>query len=227
LAALGSQVAFEGASTDVTIVKRDTPITDTLEQKLAEPPMNENDWRNPIKAALINGYCAAGSTTAGDVHVESANGNGSDMAAAGSNKKSLKVLKDYALIGDQLYIKLPGGMLARCLGEKEATKRLLDVHAKTCGHGKSISLYRRLQRIGYYWPSIRQEAITIQGACPTCQNEFEVEQVYVVSVAEDWRMPFFEYLFQGILRKLVERLTSLKGKPSDTSRKGVPCSRRA
>jgi hypothetical protein len=199
LVALGSQVAFERASTDVTIVKRDTPITNTLEQKLAEPPMSENDWRNPIKAAFVNGYRAAGSTTAGDVLAESASGTGSDMAAADSSKKSLKVLKDYTLIGDQLYIRIPGGILARCLGKKEATKRLLDVHAKTCGHGKSISLYRRFQRINYYWPSMHQEALTIQGACPTCQNEFEDEQVYAVLAAEDWRMPFFEYLFEGIL----------------------------
>ena len=161
LAALGSQVAFEGASTDVTIVKRDTPITNTLEQKLAEPPMSENDWRNLIKAALVNGYRAAGSITVGDVLAESASGTGSDMAAADSNKKSLKVLKDYTLIGDQLYIRIPGGILAKCLGKKEATKRLLDVHAKTCGYGKSISLYRRLQRINYYWPNMHQEALTI------------------------------------------------------------------
>jgi hypothetical protein len=106
--------------------------------------MSEDDWRNSIKAALVNGYRAAGSTTAGDVPAESASGIGSDMAAADSNKKSLKVLKDYTLIGDQLYIRLPKGILARCLCKKEATKRLLDVHAKTYGHGKSISLYRRL-----------------------------------------------------------------------------------
>jgi hypothetical protein len=78
LAALGSQVAFERESTDVTIVKRDTPITNTLEQKLAEPPMSENDWRNPIKAALVNGYRATRSTTAGDVPAESASGTESD-----------------------------------------------------------------------------------------------------------------------------------------------------
>jgi hypothetical protein len=155
LAALGSQVTFEGVSTDVTIVKKDTPITNTLEQKLVEPPISENDWRNSIKAALVNGYRVAESTTAGDVPAESASGTRSDMAAADSNKKSLKVLKDYTLIGDQLYIKLPGGILARCLDKKDTTKRLLDVHAKTCGHGKSINLYRRLQRIGYYWPSMR------------------------------------------------------------------------
>jgi hypothetical protein len=35
--------------------------------------------------------------------------------------------------------------------------------------------------------------------CPTCQNEFEDEQIYAVLVAEDWHMPFFEYLFEGIL----------------------------
>uniref|UniRef100_A0A2N9HSG7 Integrase catalytic domain-containing protein n=1 Tax=Fagus sylvatica TaxID=28930 RepID=A0A2N9HSG7_FAGSY len=46
---------------------------------------------------------------------------------------------------------------------------------------------------------MRQEAATIQGACPTCQNEFEDEQVYAVLAVEDWRMPFFEYLFEGIL----------------------------
>ena len=71
------------------------------------------------------------------------------------------MLKDYTLIRDQLYIRLLRGILARCLGKKEATKRLLDVHAKTCGHNKSISLYRKLKRIGYYWPSMRQEAATI------------------------------------------------------------------
>jgi hypothetical protein len=87
-------VSFEGASTNVTIVKRDTSITNTLEQKLAKPPMNKNDWRNPIKAALVSGYCAAGSTTTGDVPVKPASGTKSDMAAASSNKKSLKVLKD-------------------------------------------------------------------------------------------------------------------------------------
>ena len=161
LTALGSQVAFEGASTDITIVKRDTSITNTLEQKLVEPPMSENNWRNPIKTALVNGYRTVGSTTAGDVPAESVSGTGSDTATADSNKKSLKVLKDYTLIGDQLYIRLPRGILARCLGKKEATKRLLDVHAKTCGHNKSISLYRKLKRIGYYWPSMRQEAATI------------------------------------------------------------------
>ena len=180
LAVLGSQVAFEGASTDVTIVKRDTPITNTLEQKLAEPPISENNWRNPIKATLVNGYCAAGSTTAGDVPAEPASGTGSDMAAVGSNKKSLKVLKEYTLIKDQLYIRLLGGILARYLGKKEATKRLLDVHAKTCGHGKSISLYRRLQRVGYYWPSMHQEAATIQGACPTCNApKFSIQQILI------------------------------------------------
>ena len=124
-------MAFEGASTDVTIVKRDTPITNTLEQKLAEPPMSENDWRNSIKAALVNGYHTVGSTIAGDVPAKSANGIESDMAAADSNKKSLKVHKDYTLIGDQLYIKLLRGILAKCLSKKKATKRLLDVHAKT------------------------------------------------------------------------------------------------
>ena len=83
-------MAFEGASIDVTIVKRDTLITNTLEQKLAEPPMSENNWRNSIKATLVNGYYATGSTIARDVPTESASGTGSDTVAAHNNKKKSK-----------------------------------------------------------------------------------------------------------------------------------------
>jgi hypothetical protein len=52
--------------------------------------------------------------------------------------------------------------------------------------------------------------MTIQGACSTCQNEFEDEQVYAVLVAEDWRMPFFEYLFEGILLEACGKAYKIK-----------------
>ena len=55
-----------------------------------------------------------------------------------------------------------------------------------------------------------QEVTTIQGARPTCQNEFEDEQVYAVLVAENWRMPFFEYLFEGILPEAHGEVYKLK-----------------
>ena len=57
---------------------------------------------------------------------------------------------------------------------------------------------------------MRQEAATIQGAWPTCQNEFEDEQVYTMLVADDWRMPFFKYVFEGILQETHGKAYKLK-----------------
>jgi hypothetical protein len=53
-----------------------------------------------------------------------------------------KELKDYLYIGGgELYKRLPGGVLARCLSMNEAAKRLEEVHEKTCGFNEAISLY--------------------------------------------------------------------------------------
>ena len=57
---------------------------------------------------------------------------------------------------------------------------------------------------------MRQEAATIQGAWPTCQNEFEDEQVYPMLVADDWRIPFFKYFFEGILQETHGKAYKLK-----------------
>jgi hypothetical protein len=56
----------------------------------------------------------------------------------------LREIKDYTVISGDLYRRLPGGVLARCINMEEAKKKLLEVHEKTCGDGRAISLYRRL-----------------------------------------------------------------------------------
>ncbi len=56
----------------------------------------------------------------------------------------LKVLKDYVLIAGDLYRRLPGGVLARCISLTEAAKKLTKVHEKSCEFRDGISLYRRL-----------------------------------------------------------------------------------
>ena len=47
----------------------------------------------------------------------------------------LREIKDYTLISEDLYRRLPGGVLARCINMEEAKKKLLEVHEKTCGDG--------------------------------------------------------------------------------------------
>ncbi|CAL9029781.1 unnamed protein product [Prunus brigantina] len=64
------------------------------------------------------------------------------------DESSIKDLKDYVIIFGELYRRLPGGVLTRCVGVAEARRRLQEVHDATCSLEPIISLYRRLQRKG-------------------------------------------------------------------------------
>ena len=62
---------------------------------------------------------------------------------------SIKELKEYALKEGELYRRLPGGILSKCINEKEGKLRLEKLHAQVCGIVEKIILYRRMQRMGY------------------------------------------------------------------------------
>ena len=62
----------------------------------------------------------------------------------------LKVLKDYALVRGELYHRMPGGVLSRCIGQEETQRNLKEVHDKTYGSYKEVNLYCRLQRASFY-----------------------------------------------------------------------------
>uniref|UniRef100_A0A2N9EZU9 RNA-directed DNA polymerase n=1 Tax=Fagus sylvatica TaxID=28930 RepID=A0A2N9EZU9_FAGSY len=88
----------------------------------------------------------------------------------------LREIKDYTLISGDLYRRLPGGVLARCISLEEAKEKLPEVHEKTCGDKGAVSLYRRLQQLGYFWPNMSAEAAEIQSQCPTCQFHYSNEE---------------------------------------------------
>ena len=64
----------------------------------------------------------------------------------------------YTLIEGELYRRLPKGILSRCINAKEGKMRLEKLHSQVYGIAKKISLYRRMQRIGYYWLNMKKEA---------------------------------------------------------------------
>jgi ribonuclease HI len=171
LATLGSQIAFEGEEMDVTICKKIEPITESLRKEFEELYPDQEDWRVPIKAKLML------STVMAD----------------------LREIKDYTLISGDLYLRLPGGVLAQCISLEEAEEKLSEVHEKICGDGGAASLYRRLQRLGYFWPNMSAKAVEIQSQCPTCQFHYSNEEVCATFVSTDWRTLFLEYLLEGIL----------------------------
>ena len=133
LAALGSQIMFEGDNTRVVVSKRNESIIEVLKERFQEE-WCKGDWRIPIREALMRGEGAA----------------------------KLKVLKDYTLVRGGLYRRMPGGVLSRCVGQEEAQRKLKEVHDKTCGSCGEVSLYRRLQRAGFYWPSMGKDANQVQ-----------------------------------------------------------------
>ena len=48
-----------------------------------------------------------------------------------------------------------------CINEKEGKLRLEELHNQVCGIAEKISLYRRMQHMGYYWPNMNKEAVTV------------------------------------------------------------------
>ena len=87
----------------------------------------------------------------------------------------------------ELYRRMPGGIL-------------------TCGSYGGVNLYCRLQRAGFYWPSMGKDADQVQTQCETCQLAADREESYAMFTNEDWRSPFTQYLTEGILpQKYSER----------------------
>ena len=121
LAALRSQIMFEGSSTRIEVNKQKESIIEILKERFQEERCEE-DWRMRIKKVLMKE---------------------GDMA-------ELKALKDYALVKGELFYKMPGGILSRCVGQEELQRQLREVHDRTCGFCGEINLYRKCQRACFY-----------------------------------------------------------------------------
>ena len=121
LAMLGSQIIFEGDGTRIEVVKRKESIIETLKERFQEEQC-KGDWRIPIREVLVKEENAA----------------------------KLKVLKDYAMVRGELYRRMSSRVLSRCVGQEKAQRKLREVHNKTYGSYGEFSLYRRLQRAGFY-----------------------------------------------------------------------------
>jgi hypothetical protein len=182
LATLGSQISFEGPKVDVAINKRSVPITDLLKEEFEKQLLDTTNWRTPVKAKLMSPEGVV----------------------------DLKTLKDYVLIAGDLYHRLPGGVLARCVSLREAAKKLIEVHEKSCEFSDEVSLYRKLQHLDYFWPNMSKEAIGLQEQCSFCQHQHESDQVYATFFSSDWLTPFLEYLIENILPQTSKAATRLK-----------------
>ena len=91
----------------------------------------------------------------------------------------LKALKDFTLVKGELYRRM-----SRCVGQEEAQRKLREVHDRTCGFCGEVNLYRRLQRAGFYWPSMGKGVEQVQTRCKVCQLTTNKEESYLSSPAK-------------------------------------------
>ncbi|XP_070008571.1 uncharacterized protein [Nicotiana sylvestris] len=65
----------------------------------------------------------------------------------------------YYLSQDNLYRKMFGGPLARCLGPSQTEYVMREIHEGHCGnHARGRSLVKTIIRAGYYWPKMEEDA---------------------------------------------------------------------
>ena len=88
---------------------------------------------------------------------------------------------------------MPDGVLSRCVGQKEAQRKLKEVHDKTCGFCGEVNLYQKLQMVGFYWLSMGKDTDQVQTQCEACQLATDKEESYAIFIREDWRSPDIRY----------------------------------
>ncbi|CAL2270688.1 unnamed protein product [Prunus armeniaca] len=107
------------------------------------------DWRAPYLASFINGVLPTNPKHA---------------------RKLKRTMKRYFIDGSTLHRKGFNGELLKCLGKSEAQQVMQEIHARECGEHQGMKrLYRHLLSVGYYWPTMKNDAYNFVKRCHTCQ----------------------------------------------------------
>uniref|UniRef100_A0A2N9HG17 RNA-directed DNA polymerase n=1 Tax=Fagus sylvatica TaxID=28930 RepID=A0A2N9HG17_FAGSY len=189
LAALGSQVAFEGPTADVTINKRSTPITELLREEYEEGGPDKEDWRAPLKSKLMSPKDVADlkalkdfvlilwrplpQTTWGNSS-EVCEPSGRDKEATGKMSKEAADLQRRCPTCQHQHENEQGfhGDPLRCLSLSESQTVMKEAHSGECGeHQGKKRLYQLLLTLGYYWPTMKRDTADFVKACHTCQMQ--------------------------------------------------------
>ncbi|XP_026416905.1 uncharacterized protein LOC113312362 [Papaver somniferum] len=157
LSMLASSLQMLNVAEETIMVTNNTIPSTWFEDIIFE---NENDWRRPILKDLKQ--------------------QPEDL------QLPWKTLCKYKIIDGSLYFITTGGILCRCVGTDEEKKLLHRIHERTCGFGLEIPLQRRIQRDGFYWPDMVQQAQNLQDNCGTCQGAPLHEESFMLD-EEDWK----------------------------------------
>ncbi|XP_071740832.1 uncharacterized protein [Rutidosis leptorrhynchoides] len=83
----------------------------------------------------------------------------------------------------------------RCVGPKQATVIIQEMHEGICGlHAGPRSVVAKIMRLGYYWPTMHHDTTTVLQTCESCQIHSNVPRLpkqELISVTSAW--PFMKW----------------------------------
>ncbi|KAL5579987.1 hypothetical protein UlMin_012429 [Ulmus minor] len=87
----------------------------------------------------------------------------------------------YSMKEDCLYRKAYSGDMLRCVNGQEAEEVLQEIHEGDCGeHQGGRRLYEEALRLGYFWPTMENDAMDYVRRCKSCQ--FFGDQIHAPAV---------------------------------------------
>ena len=135
---------------------KSTPSVDDDEQTICSIEEG-NNWMQPIVTYLRDGSLP------------------SDKVEA--KKLQIKAVR-YVIIDDTLYKRSYSLPLLRCVGPNEAEYLLKEIHEGTCAdHVGATMLALKILRQGYFWPSMKMDALEFVRKCEKCQIHAKVQHV--------------------------------------------------
>ncbi|KAL5559112.1 hypothetical protein UlMin_035323 [Ulmus minor] len=76
----------------------------------------------------------------------------------------------YVMKEDSLYRKAYSGDVLRCINGQEVEEVLREIHEGDCGeHQGGRRLYEEILRLGYFWPTMENDAMDYARRCKSCQ----------------------------------------------------------
>jgi len=96
----------------------------------------------------------------------------------------------YCIYDDALYKKGFSAPLLRCIDGPECETILRQIHESHCGnHAGGLSLTQKALRQGFYWPTMKQDAINLVKKCDKCQRFVQVPRAlpaYLQQMVSPW-----------------------------------------
>jgi len=101
------------------------------------------------------------------------------MGEAVSDRALAKKVTRYVFIVEDLYKTGFSTPLLKCLGKEQSQYVMNELHNDICGmHYGHRTLAARVIRVGYYWPTVRQDCVEYVKKCRGCQeNDLLIRQL--------------------------------------------------